>query len=325
MSQDDERQLLNRINASFFSSYWRFEIGDAEPIERRVEEALARLLPHIAAGSWPARFELGGVYMAGRPVGFGAPLSPQCRLEYYEPKIPLEHVENFYPRWSPDWLLYSDDDMGVVFKPAGLPTTPPRDQQLYHLLGYLEDHFGRAVHTPSRLDTAVSGLLLCSLSPRMNRYLQKAYERRWIEKTYIAEVLGAPSWARKSCKQPIERDPRHPVLRRCAAQADQGEVAKTRFERLFSESDQELGTTLLQAEPLTGRTHQIRLHSQYEGFPIIGDPYYGGREGQELRLISYAINLFHPFLQKNMRFEAPRSLLPQWLQARRIPTISSRL
>jgi 23S rRNA-/tRNA-specific pseudouridylate synthase len=312
---------LRRIADSFFSAYWRWDIEVDAPIEATVEGELAKRLPHIAVGSWPERFDLGGVYLGGKVAKLGDSIVRPCRLEYYEPKVPLEHLQHFYPTWGADHILYQDADLAVVIKPAGLPTTPARDQSRYHLQGYLGRHFASAVHTPSRLDTGVSGLLICSLSSRMNRYLQKAYDRRWIEKIYLAEVDGAPSWSRKVCEQSIERDPRHPVLRRCSAQIDQGERAKTRLLRIFSEDDDQRGTTLLRAEPLTGRTHQIRVHCQYEGFSIIGDPYYGGRAESELRLVSFALGFFHPYLQKRLNFELPPSHRPSWLRAIRFPPV----
>jgi 23S rRNA pseudouridine1911/1915/1917 synthase len=302
---------MMRIAASFFSSYWRWEIGTSEMLEATVEAELAKRLPHIPVSSWPARFDLGGVYVAGEPAVFGAKLIGPCRLEYYEPRMSVERVGDFYPRFSAEMVLFVDDDCAVVCKPAGLPTTPARDQQRYSMQRYLEHHFGRPVHMPSRLDTAVSGVALCSLSARMNRYLQKAYDRRWIEKRYLAEVVGMPSWSMRSCEEPLERDPRHPVLRRCASSG--GESARTRFYRVGSlEQDGEV-RTLLQAEPLTGRTHQIRVHCAYEGFPIVGDPYYGGIDARELRLLSYALKFFHPFCQEHICITAPAESLPEWL------------
>jgi len=318
MSGDvDFEERMARIAASFFSSYWRWELGSSEELESTVEAELAKRLPHIAVSSWPARFELGGVYVAGELASFGSKLIPPCRLEYYEPRMSVESVGDFYPRFSAEMMLFIDDDCAVVWKPAGLPTTPARDQQRYSMQRYLEQHLGRAVHMPSRLDTEVSGVALCSLSSRMNRYLQKAYERRWIEKRYLAEVTGMPSWSTRACEQPLERDPRHPVLRRCAARG--GESARTRFFRVGSVERDGRTRTLLQAEPLTGRTHQIRVHCSYEGFPILGDPYYGGIDCRDLHLMSYAVKFFHPFRQEHISVSVPADSLPEWLNGYELP------
>jgi 23S rRNA-/tRNA-specific pseudouridylate synthase len=319
MSDEGFAEQLSKIAASFFSSYWRWEIATTELIEPTVEAELSRRLPHIPTSSWPARFDLGGVYVAGELVPMGTRIISPCRLEYYEPRMSIERVASFYPRFSPEMVLYVDEDCAVVFKPAGLPTTPARDQQRYSMQRYLEQHFCKAVHMPSRLDTAVSGVVLCSLSPRMNRYLQKAYDRRWIEKVYVAEVSATPSWSTRVCEQPIERDPRHPVLRRCAGSG--GESARTRFHRLGSIVRDGVTMAILQAEPVTGRTHQIRVHCAYEGFPIVGDPYYGGQDAPELHLMSYAVKLFHPFRQEHTAICVPAELLPDWLHGVELPHI----
>ncbi len=321
MNDQDFGAQLSRIDASFFSSYWRWEITPSEVIEPTVEAELAKRLPHILLSSWPARFDLGGVYVAGELASLGQQLVPPCRLEYYEPRMSIEHVATFYPRFVEEMVLYVDEDCAVVFKPAGLPTTPARDQQRYSMQRYLEQHFGRPVHMPSRLDTAVSGVVLSSLSPRMNRYLQKAYDRRWIEKCYLAEVSAVPSWVTRICEQAIERDPRHPVLRRCASSG--GESARTRFHRLDTLMHDGRERILLQAEPITGRTHQIRVHCAYEGFPIVGDPYYGGQDDTELHLMSYGLKFFHPFRQQHVAFSVPRELLPEWLREFALPPVAA--
>lgn len=324
MSADNFQERLARISASFFSSYWRWEIAASDVVESSVEAELAKRLPHISVASWSARFELGGVYVAGAAATLGTRLVPPCRLEYYEPRMSIERVATFYPRFAPEMVLYSDDDCAVAYKPAGLPTTPARDQQRYSMQRYLEQHFNQPVHMPSRLDTGVSGVLLCSRSARMNRYLQKAYERQWIEKRYIAEVSGAPSWSTRTCEQALERDPRHPVLRRCATGGDAraAEPARTRFYRVGAAAVSGSARALLQAEPLTGRTHQIRVHCAYEGFPIVGDPYYGGAEERELHLVSYALQFFHPYRQQHISVCVPMELLPEWLRGVELPMTS---
>lgn len=319
-SQEREAARLKRIEASFFSSYWRWEIGASEILNQPIESELAKRLPHLSLSSWPARFDLGGIYLAGELAKPGASITAPCRLEYYEPRMSLERVATFYPRFIPEFVIYSDEDLAIIFKPEGLPTTPARDQQRYNLQTYLENHFAKRVHMPSRLDTGVSGLVICSFSSRMNRYLQKAYERHWIEKYYLAEVVGCPSWIRSECAQAIDRDPLHPVLRRCVEQG--GEDARTKLELHQALDRGGHERSLLLAQPLTGRTHQIRLHCAYEGLPIVGDPYYGETHDRSLRLASYALRFFHPFKQENNLFYLPKELLPDWLLGLNLPEVA---
>ena len=72
--------------------------------------------------------------------------------------------------------------------------------------------------------------------------------------------------------------------------------------------------SLVQAEPLTGKTHQIRLHCAFEGYPIVGDPLYGGEEESSLYLASIALRFHHPFRNQSMTLEVPLALKPRWLQ-----------
>jgi RluA family pseudouridine synthase len=316
-----------RIAQSFFSRYWRWEISEEELFERSIVAELTRRLPHIDTSTWPERFLLGGVYLAGRSVDASAQIVPPCRLEYYEPNIPLEVVATFYPAFNTSSILYHDDDLAVVAKPDGLPTTPARDQVRYNLQRYLSEHFVKPVHMPSRLDTAVSGILLCSLSSRANRYFQKAYERHWIEKYYLAEIAGVPKWEHCRVQRALTRDARHPVLRRCVLDPEVGESAETKLTRLSSFQADDGVRSVLQAEPLTGRTHQIRVHCRSEGFPIVGDPFYGGLPAQTLHLASYGVRFRHPYRNQMMTYELPPPLQPEWLRsiAARANGISLRL
>lgn len=303
----------HRIAESFFSKYWRWQIESEELRSRggslSVLDELARRLPHIDTNSWPQRFELGGVYLAGRVVDTHARITEPSRLEYYEPKCPLDSLSTRYPSFSREWILYTDADLAIVYKPSGLPTTAARDQRRFNFEIYLANFFGKPIHLPSRLDTAVSGLLICSLSERMNRYLQKAYERRWIEKYYLAETSSEPSWNSTVIEWEIARDPRHPVLRRCV-EPGEGESARTDILCLGRFG----GRALVRARPVTGRTHQIRLHLSREGLPIVGDPYYGGEIEEELRLVSYAIRFHHPYKGETFFRELPSALQPRWLE-----------
>lgn len=303
---------LERIQASFFSRYWAFELRPEDGCCTCCQGELARRLPHITKESWQARFALGGVYLAGRPATADTPVAPPCRLEYYEPTFDPTKGESFYPQFSGEMILLEDEDLGIAFKPAGLPTTPARDQQRFHMQGYLEAWYGQAVHMPSRLDTAVSGLLLFSRSSRGNRWCQKAQERRLVEKLYLCEVSGQPKEKTMDLRRPIARDERHPVLRKAVHSG--GEDAWTRVSFLCN-SPESPSRSILQARPLTGRTHQIRVHCAAEGWPIVGDPFYGGAEAPALRLASYAISFLHPFHQRRIQLELPQVFRPDWVKA----------
>jgi 23S rRNA-/tRNA-specific pseudouridylate synthase len=306
---DIDRQ---RIEKTFHSKPWVFHVDPQEVNPETCGELLLRLLPHIDPATWGRRFELGGVYVAGREAAVDTLITSPCRLEYFEPLHPLEDVAAFYPPFVPEMVLYSDGDVGVGIKPPGLPTTAPRDQRLFTMQAYLGKAFGQPVHLPSRLDTAVSGLLLFSLSSRMNRYLQRAYDRRAVEKYYVAEVRGSFSDVTSDIRARIGRDSRHPVLRQVVDNG--GDEAVTRVTKLGEYVRSGNTYSLVQAEPLTGRTHQIRVHLASLGFPIVGDPYYDGEEDPFLHLVSYALRFHHPYQQKVVALELPVASRPTWLE-----------
>ncbi len=312
---------LERIAESFYSKRWVFQLEEDESLPLTCQEALVKRLPHIDPSSWKERFDLGGVYLAGRPAQLHDVIAPPCRLEYYEPRFDIAKASQFFPPFSAEMILRLEDDFGVAVKPAGLPTTASRDQGRFNFQRYLSNHLAESVHTPSRLDTGVSGLLLFSRSPRMNRALQKAYEQRRVHKIYLALLSGVCDWRDFDITHMIDRDDRHPVLRRVVEQG--GESAHTRCTTLCTVGDQ----SLVLAEPITGRTHQIRLHCAAEGVPIRGDPYYGGTADAALHLVSYGIRFFHPFDQEYKSYLLPRQCWPVWLQqlAAHCPEMSERL
>jgi 23S rRNA-/tRNA-specific pseudouridylate synthase len=305
---------LDRLTQSFFSRYHRWDITLQDGAATTVLEELARRLPEIESSSWVRRFELGGVFLGGRETTPDSPIATSCRLEYYDPLYPIDKADEYFPAFRSEMILSMDEDIGVAWKPAGLPTTAPRDQRLYNFQRYLTEHLKRPVHLPSRLDTGVAGLLLFSLSPRMNRHLQKAYDKKLIEKHYIAEVVGDFTPEKVEIRSELARDPRHPILRRVVSAG--GESAHTVVQKIDAYKRVETSYSLLQVEPLTGRTHQIRVHLAAEGFPIVGDPFYDGEMAPELRLLSYALRLYHPYKRTMMTFELPKSAWPCWLVER---------
>jgi len=303
----------DRIRKTFISVRWVFDMSSGDPVAPTCVEELTRRLPHIDVGTWCARFDLGGIYIDGVRASLHTPVVTPCRLECFEIAGDPCDWDALYPKFSPDMVVWRDEDVAVVCKPSGLPTTPPRDQKRFCLETYLQQHFGQRVHLPSRLDTGVSGLLLCSLSSRMNSSLQRAFERRLIDKRYVAEVSGVFAQGICDVRTPLARDPRHPFLRRVVESG--GEDAHTRIHCMQTYQRNGRSYSLVGVEPLTGRTHQIRVHLASLGHPIVGDPYYNGEEAPELRLVSRSLGFHHPFQQRRVDFELPLALTPVWLHA----------
>ena len=301
-----------RIQATFRSKRWLFPVDESAPSGVTCRDVLVENLPLIDPSTWPDRFEIGGIYLNRRPARLESEVTPPATVEYFEPLGDFNDVASLYPSFSAEWIVYQDEDMAVVCKPAGLPTIPPRDQRRFSLATYLSHHFKRPLHLPSRLDTGVAGLLLVSFTPRMNAALQRAYNRHAVGKYYVAQVSGKFPHDSIEVRDRIGRDPRYSMLR-CVV-SEGGEDALTVVTKIRSEVVGSEERTLLRVEPKTGRTHQIRVHLASLGYPIVGDPYYDGGEAPELRLVSHGLSLFHPYAQRQISFELPLALTPGWLQ-----------
>lgn len=295
------------FDEAFTSKYWSWSYLEAEELPATLLLALRSKLPHLPESSWPERFKLGGVYINGLPANLDSPLPLPCKLEYYEPKFNVSSAADFFPKFSDQQVLYQDDDMLVVFKPPGISCMPARDQNVFHLKAQIETFLGNVIHMPSRIDMSAQGLVVVSTSPRMHKHLQHAFQFRRIEKRYLLGVQGKPDWTQTTLDAAIGRDPDHPVLRK--VDGKNALPSLTHFAVLETRSD---GTSLIEAKPHTGRTHQIRIHAAHLGYPIRGDKFYGGNAAPTLQLLSYSFSLAHPFTRRNLCITVPERFMPEW-------------
>lgn len=174
-------------------------------------------------------------------------------------------------------ILYEDDEVAVVDKPAGLVVHPSAGHESGTLVNALLYHLGSLsgiggeerpgiVH---RLDRGTSGLMVVAKTDSAHRFLQREWHTDSVVKRYVAIVYGSPKSSSFVIDAPIGR---HPVDRKRMAIRDGGRAARTEVE--VSERFGE--TSVLACRLLTGRTHQIRVHLEHAGHPIVGDPVYGG-------------------------------------------------
>ena len=156
--------------------------------------------------------------------------------------------------------------------------------------------FLRFVH---RLDAPTTGVLLLSKSQGAMSAFSKVFAERVVSKAYLAVVDGIPKAASWACREPLGPDPtqhgRHRVDRR------DGKEAETQFEVLQAVS----GRALVLAKPVTGRTHQIRLHLRHAGTPVSGDILYGTRDTRGLALRAFRLEYPDPFLKRRTVIVAP--------------------
>jgi 23S rRNA-/tRNA-specific pseudouridylate synthase len=303
-----DQALLARIDEAFTCKYCEIIIKDPEPAISELKEALRIYFPHITAESWPTRIAWGGLFINGREQRSYDYLLPYpCRIEYYEPRFDFTDPYSYFPRFSPSWILFEDETVLCSFKPVKLPSMPAREQTHYCLKQYLEQYLGHTIHMPSRLDMSTAGLLVVSKDPRYHNTLQRAYEGRRVSKHYLFETASPVHLTTADITLPIGKDPLHPVLRK--PDPEGGKPAHTVFS-VVKESSR--GTTFVEALPKTGRTHQIRVHARYSGFPICGDNFYGGAPADTLHLLSYKVTFTHPKKQTPVTVRLPQSLTPTW-------------
>jgi 23S rRNA pseudouridine1911/1915/1917 synthase len=222
--------------------------------------------------------------------------------------------------------VYLDEHVLVLDKPPGLPVHP--SARYFHntmtaqvALKYGEDFKADPAH---RLDRETSGLVVCGRTLAANQALMRAFSGGLVEKTYLAIVEGHPPRDEFEVEAPIAEGT---ALIRIAVRIDaaQGRYAKTRFvvERRFEREGEPFA--VVRAFPQTGRQHQIRIHAQVAGFPLVGDKMYGpdplffdrfSKRALEpeawlkLRLERHALHaaslsFAHPFDRRALRFDSP--------------------
>jgi tRNA pseudouridine32 synthase / 23S rRNA pseudouridine746 synthase len=224
-------------------------------------------------------------------------------------------------------MLYVDDSLLVINKPAGISTLPDGyHPSLPHIKSLLEQQFGRLwiVH---RLDKETSGVLLLARSVVAHRSLNTQFERRLVNKAYHALVSGVPEWQEKTVNLPLR--PNGDRQHRTVVDQVSGKPADTHFRVL----ERFIQHCLLEAIPGTGRTHQIRAHLSAVGLYIIGDHLYKKPSGplaelgiprsqpvpdtlvnifQGMALHAISLEFSHPLTAERLKFTAP---YPEALQA----------
>ena len=235
-------------------------------------EFLVRRFRYHDAAQWEARIREGAVTVDGRRVEPGMRLESRQRILYERPTGPEPPVDGRYR------VLLEDEDVLAVSKSGNIPTSPSGKYWtncLLHLLQRereLPELF--AVH---RLDRETSGVNLFAKHPAAARALGKAFQAGQVHKAYAAIVCGDFPAGSTYVSGPI-RDARSGEIRIRQEVHGDGRPAKTRFllrSRLPSAS-------LVRAEPITGKTHQIRLHAALLGHPVWGDKLYGRSEAEFL-------------------------------------------
>ena len=202
--------------------------------------------------------------------------------------------------FDPLWLVYEDPALLVLEKPSGLLSQPGLAPELKaSLITAVQSEWpeARLVH---RLDRDTSGLIVVARSALVHRALSQAFAERRVEKRYVADVSGVPDGEEGWIDHPIAKRQHRPPL---YGVDPAGKPCRTHW-RL---SAQHSSCSRLALQPLTGRSHQLRVHLQALGHPILGDPLYGERSAARLHLHACGLEFSHPSDGRWMHFD---SLVP---------------
>ena len=180
--------------------------------------------------------------------------------------------------------LLQDDHLVILDKPAGLLSVPGKGEAGQHNLWSLARQRWHDVQVVHRLDMATSGLLLMARGAQAQRTLSQAFERREVSKHYVALVQGLVAGEAGTIDLPLITDwPNRP---RQKVDHAIGKPSLTRWRVL--QRDPASGRTRLALEPLTGRSHQLRVHLAALGHPIVGDALYGTDAAPQPRMCLHA-------------------------------------
>ncbi|MBI5935526.1 MAG: RluA family pseudouridine synthase [Chloroflexi bacterium] len=250
----------------------------------RLDKFLVRHLPEFSRARLQGLVAEGFVLVDGDPARkSGQMLDLGASVEV---RIPPPVPSGLVGEDIPLDIIFENDDLLMVNKPAGMVVHPAAGHAtgtlVHAVLGYDPDLEGIGgeerpglVH---RLDKETSGLIVLAKNERAHRWLQDQFRLREVEKTYLALVDGKPPTPSGRVEAAIGRDPSH---RKKMATLSEGKGREAVSEYKTRESFER--HTLLEFHPLTGRTHQIRLHCAFLGCPIVGDVIYG-RKSPTLKL-----------------------------------------
>jgi len=226
--------------------------------------------------------------------------------------VPLEEPKPEYPAEDGDLtVIYEDDHILVVDKPAGMLIHPSRAKLTGTLANLVVGYYQKtgqksAFHPITRLDRDTFGIVLLAKNAHIHRLFTAMQGQGQIKKTYHALVYGAPAAESGIIDAPIERLPLPSLLRQVSPD---GKPSVTEYAVLERKEQ----VSKLALRPVTGRTHQLRVHCAYMGCPILGDPQYGSRESktyseslglQYQQLCAKQLEFPHPITGEDMCLES---------------------
>jgi 23S rRNA pseudouridine1911/1915/1917 synthase len=288
-----------------------FTVGEGD-VGRRLDQVLAARVPELSRTQARVLLDIGGVFVAGRRVKvasrqvhageevvavMGGAFSRATKRPGREARAEDER------RLPPHTIVFEDDDLVVVEKPAGLLTAPTPESDRNNLAMLLSRRAaspapGPGVFVVHRIDLETSGLVVFAKTPDANRVLSEKFRTHDIERAYLAVVGGSFPDRVERIARPVGG---RPAVTLVAIRERLGTLA-----------------TLLECRLETGRTHQIRLHATGEGHPVIGDSKYGvpfrAAPAPRMALHATTLGFLHPRTGAPLSFSSPLPVdLADWL------------
>jgi 23S rRNA pseudouridine1911/1915/1917 synthase len=283
----------------------------------RLDKVLARVFPEFSRSRLQSWIEAQRVRVDGQPAKIRQPVPLGASIELVPDLLPEQLA--FTPEPVPLDIVYEDDTLVVINKPAGLVVHPAAGNWSGTVLNGLLHRYGDAaaglpragiVH---RLDKETSGLMVVARTLEAQTDLVRQLQARTVKRRYLALVWGNMP-EEGTIDAPIGRDPRERT-RMAVVTGASGKPARTHFRRIDSTVWERQPVSAIHCDLETGRTHQIRVHCAHTGHPLLGDPVYGRARGKRSvtplpggfarqALHAWRLALVHPKTGRTMQWRA---------------------
>jgi 23S rRNA pseudouridine1911/1915/1917 synthase len=294
----------------------RVALVPAQLAGERLDKVLAKVFPEYSRSRLQSWTEAGRVLLNGAPAKVRQAVPLDARIELTPDLLPEQLA--FTPEPVPLHVVYEDDALVVIDKPAGLVVHPAAGNWSGTILNGLLHRYPDAAGLPRagivhRLDKETSGLMVIARTLEAQTDLVRQLQARTVKRRYVALVWGTMP-QEGLIDAPIGRDPRERTRMAVVAGAS-GKSARTRFRLVDQTMWKQQSVSAIHCDLETGRTHQIRVHCAHAGHPLLGDPVYGQARGRRSSaplpggfarqaLHAWQLGLVHPATKRPMRWRA---------------------
>lgn len=278
---------------------------------QRLDRWLKKTFPDLGFGALQKLLRTGQIRIDGKrakpdtrlSAGQDIRLPPQLSI----PELTQRRTDEKDESFMRGLVIYEDDALLAINKPSGLAVQGGSGitRHVDGLLDYLADANGVRPRLVHRLDKETSGVLLLARSARAARRLAESFSGRDVEKIYNAIVTPAPADEEGRIDAPLAKGLSGEDMEKMRLDEDAGKPAITDYRVLARAPENK--AALLECRPLTGRTHQIRVHAALIGCPLWGDVKYGGAKGPHFYLHAGELRLNHPETNRPLAIKAPLS------------------